>query len=484
MSLDESDSLIPAVLSSELERSIDTFNPSASSYLQRIGLPTENIFSPVEERKKVINALQDALSILSIEEKKKSYYLTKFTIAIAVGLFDGALNYLWNETISALRRLVSKTDLAYFFSVAEKVNSRNKHFSTIEDLNKIEDSNLLDVSHRIGLISDVNYKRLDHVNYMRNHVSAAHPNNNEIDAYEMLSWLTNCLRYVITAKPDHSVVSIKATLENIRTADIPESDFPIIGDDIAKLSQLMIDDLLWTLFGMYVDKRLSATIHKNVAKLAPYVWNASTEDRKYEVGAKFGVYRKNADISRKDATQEFLQIVNGQSYKDQDSLAGELVDKLGSLKSAHYGMNNFYNEYAHAKALKDSLPINGIIPRAARTLWVKVICTCYIGNGYGSRDGVDEAAIPLYKEFIENFTEAEIIVFLHLMEDVEFTLSFNKSTPNKRVKKLANDLLSISENIYVKKALELIITAPDKKLDGLHKIASFKKNLEFLPSLK
>lgn len=46
-----------------------------------------------------------------MEERQRAYYLTKFTVAIAVGLFDGALNYLWDETISSLRRLVSRVDL-------------------------------------------------------------------------------------------------------------------------------------------------------------------------------------------------------------------------------------------------------------------------------------------------------------------------------------------------------------------------------------
>ena len=114
---DESQALIPVERSSKLEKSISSFSPAVAGFLRDVGLPTENILSPVEERRKVINELKNALEVLPMEERQKAYYLTKFTVAVAVGLFDGALNYLWDETISALRRLVGKVDLAYFFAV-------------------------------------------------------------------------------------------------------------------------------------------------------------------------------------------------------------------------------------------------------------------------------------------------------------------------------------------------------------------------------
>jgi len=221
--------------SAELEKSIAGFNAPLADFLNELKLPVDNILYPISERKKVINALDEALQVLSIPEREKAFYLTKFTVAVAVGLFDGALNYLWNETIQAIRTLIINFDLEYFFSVAEKVSSRNKSLNTEEDVEQISDHDLLEAARRIGLLSDVNHKRLDHINYMRNHLSAAHPNENEIDGFEILGWLSNCLKYAITAKPDHSTVSVKRLLENIRTIVVPTTDVPVIITDIARL---------------------------------------------------------------------------------------------------------------------------------------------------------------------------------------------------------------------------------------------------------
>jgi hypothetical protein len=261
---------------------------------------------------------------------------------------------------------------------------------------------------------------------------------------------------------------------------IPIGDFQHIGSEIVKLSQERIDDLLWTLFGMYVDPKMISTAKSNIASLSPYVWPTSSEDRKYEIGAKFGVFRKNAEIARKDAAQEFLQIVDGQKYKDEDSLAGELIEKLITLKSVHFGINNFYNEYAHAKSLEQSLPITGIVPRAARLLWVKVISICYMGNGYGYKEGVDESALPYYRKYVQGFSDDEVSGFLRLFEDPEFKTALDRSKPDKRARKLAEYLKSGTENIHLQRALDLIISAPEKTLYGIANTSAFKNAMKYV----
>lgn len=473
--------IVPAPSPVELEKSISSFSQPLARFLQEVGLPTENVLSPIEERKRVIYSLEDALSELPIEEKEKAHYLTKFTVAISVGLFDGALNYLWDETIKALRTLILNFDLEYFFSITEEISSRYRSVRTAEDLDQISDHDLLEACRRIGLLTDVNYRRLENINYMRNHASAAHPNENELGGYEMVAWLSQCLKYAITAEPDHSVISIKQLLTNIRTVTLPVDDFPAIGEDIPRQPQERVDDLLRTLFGMYVDPRSESTTKSNISHLAPYVWNASTENKKYELGAKYGVYRKNGDTSRREATQEFLEFVDGERYKDEDSLAGELIEKLETLRRVHFGMNNFYNEYPHAKALGNSLPPTGDVPRAARSLWVKVIGICYIGNGHGYREGVDEGALPYYQNHIDNFSEAEIVEFLRLMGDAEFTTALTRNTPDRRIRSLAKTLKEKTSNIHIQRALDLLIEAPAKTLYGLHETTKFKEAVKFVP---
>jgi hypothetical protein len=467
------------ILSPTIENSIEGFNTPLANYLESLGLPTDNVLTPVSERRSLIGALQDALSILPISDRENAYYLSKFTVAIAVGLFDGALNFLWNETISSLRKLIIQIDLLYVLLVLEKLNSKYKGFSSEDDLNGVSDHDLLESCRRIGLLNDISHKKLELINYMRNHASAAHPTDNRVnDAYEMLGWLRTCLKEVISAEIDHSVISVKQLLVNIRTVSIPESDFPAIGSQIAKLSQERIDDFTWTLFGMFTDPRQKELVSLNIEKIGHYAWNSSSVNRRLEIGAKFGLFRVNGEVDRKDLTEKFLSIVGGLAYKDNDSLAGELIEKLESLKSAHFGSNNFYNESPYARDLKRSLPSSGSIPKAAKNMWVKVISICYIGNGRGYKEGVDEQALPYYTDYISKFGEDEISIFLKLFTDTEFSLNLDNLKCDSRTRKLIEQFKAKEKNIFILRCLQILIKAPIGKLEQVARHAEYERELQ------
>jgi hypothetical protein len=477
----DNESKLIKVDSTQLNQPIDNLHEQLEGYLTHVGLPIDNVVVPIEERKKVIVSLEDSLTIIPIDKRLKSHYLSKFTVAISVGLFDGALNYLWDETINAFHQLIIAFDIQYFYSIAEKINSRYKTLSKEEDIEQVSEHDLLETCRRIGLLSDVNYQRLTHVNYMRNHASAAHPNGNDIDGHEMLGWLSVCLKHAITAKPDHSMIAVKQLLTNIRTTTIPSEDYPIIGKDFIKQPIERIDDFLWSIFGLYTIEKTTIETKQNISGIAPYIWNAASEDRKYEIGAKFGVFRKNGEVFRKGACQDFLNTVDGISYKDEDSLAGEIIEKLENLKSSHFATNNFYNEYPHAKALENSLPPNGVIPRASRSLWVKILSMCFVGNGLGFREGVDEAALPYYVKHINNFTESEAVDFIKLFNDPEFSSQLTGRKPDKRVREEANMLKVKMVNTHIIKSLDQIISAPPLTTSKLHSVTAFKSNIVYLP---
>ena len=463
--------------SPNLATSLDSFNQPLAHYLGGLGLPTTAVLAPIEHRRTVIENLAQALEVLPHEKRKTAQYLSRFAVAISVGLFDGALNYLWNETVQALRRLLIRTDLSYFYAVASKINSRYGRLKTEDDMAEVSEHDLLEACRRIGLLTDTNYQRLAHVNYMRNHASAAHPNGNDLDGFEILSWLSNCLRYAIVSEPDHSVVTIKRLLASIRTETIPSDDYPSIGSDVAKLGPAQIDDLVWAIFGMYVDPNASPQVLTNIEGIAERVWAAATEDRRHEIGARVGSYRANGEASRKAKAETFLQKVDGLAYRDLDSLASEMIARLEALKTAHFGGNNFYNEHPHAELLGRSLPVTGEVPRSARPLWVKVLVICYVGNGLGYREGTDEHAAPIYAKHIKAFGDNEIAQFLHLFGDPEFVTDFGLATPDRRLRRVVEALKGRTDNVFLVRALETLEQLPFGRLASATRDSKFQKAL-------
>ncbi|MCV9949234.1 hypothetical protein [Paenibacillus polymyxa] len=444
----------------QIVETMSDFNQPLTEYLERLGLPVEGVLTPVNERKKIINALGEALECLSMEEKQKSVYLTRFTASIIAGLFDGAITYLWNETIISLRKLVIGFDLEHFYKIAESLSSRYKGLQDEEDISNISEYDLLTVCNRMELISDHVFEVFKFINYMRNHSSSAHPNENTIKAYDILSWLENCIAYAINAKPNHSSLKVKQLLHNLRNGEIPNGDINLIGGNIVKLPQQMVDDLLWTIFGLYTDEKTKMNTVENIEKIAEFVWDASTDKKKYELGEKFGHFRVNGLVIRREKAENFLTKVKGLSFRDEDSVAYDIRDTLNSLKSAHFGHNNFYNEWAWAQMLEERIPENGIVPDSVIRDWVKVIAICYSGNGLGYRDGVDEAAVRYYDKFIDSFRDREITVLVSMMNDNEMLYDTDRSTPKRRFQRMCIKLKEKTDNLTLQKCLDYIIKFP------------------------
>ena len=135
--------------------------------LESLGLPMTNVLSTVEERKAVIMMLPHVINKLDNMEFQDAYYLSKFIVAVGTGLFDAALNYLWDETIKQLRLRISNGYLDYFFDISINDDNR-KNYKTEEDLAKLTDAALIEGAYKIGLISEIGYHHLDYIRYMRN----------------------------------------------------------------------------------------------------------------------------------------------------------------------------------------------------------------------------------------------------------------------------------------------------------------------------
>src|SRR5208283_3747558 len=107
---------LPAVRNSvEITGQIDIFSSRLESYLVSLNLPNERVLVAIKERGVVIGNMPIIIDRLTPDQQQRALYISKFIASCGVGLFDSALNYLWNETIVNLRSKVIQFDLEYFY---------------------------------------------------------------------------------------------------------------------------------------------------------------------------------------------------------------------------------------------------------------------------------------------------------------------------------------------------------------------------------
>ena len=150
---------LPVVYESkQIADDVYTFSKGLKLYLEHLSLPITDVLVEIKERETVIANMPNVVEYLNPTQKERAYYISKFIASCSVGLFDAALNYLWNETIVNLREKVIRFDLEYFYDSTIGNPGKRKKFKTEEDLRKLNDSDLVTGCLETGIITEIGYR--------------------------------------------------------------------------------------------------------------------------------------------------------------------------------------------------------------------------------------------------------------------------------------------------------------------------------------
>lgn len=384
---------------------LQTFEKGFLENVSRKGLPVEGIFINVDERVIVFNNINKPLQYLDGAKKEKAIYLTKFLAAVAAGLFDAALNYLWDQTIIEIRNRVIQYDIDYFYDNVSINEERRKNLHGQDDIIKLNDSELILGARNIGLISEIGYKLLDHILYIRNWASAAHPNQNQLTGLQLASWLETCIKEVIALPLSTNIIVIKKLLSNIKINSISENDAKQIASVFRDLSSQQVRNLSLGLAGIYTDASTSQETRQNIHYLLPYLWIHVDEETKQGFGIKYGKFVANNEKAKADFARQFLEIVSGVSYIPDNLKAAEIEIAIQNLLEAHKNSSNFYIEPIFAKQLIGLVGQTGNIPNEVKKLYIAGLIEVFLTNG----NGVAWNAESYYIELINKFSQEEAI---------------------------------------------------------------------------
>lgn len=392
---------------------IAPFEAGLLSYLQSYGLPSEGIFASIDERRVTVSNLHNVVTKIPESDRLTSTYLSKYVAAAAAGLFDAALNYLWDETILQLRTRVAQYDLSYFYDNAVNSPDRRTKLKDATDLDKITDDELIRGAHSIGLVGDIGFKHLDYIRYMRNWVSAAHPNQNDITGLQILTWLETCVKEVITLPLSNATVEIKRLLESIKTTAIDQASANEIAVFFTSLTQEQVDSLGSGFFGIFVREDTLQQTRANILLLFPHLWTRISDETKQSFGLKYGRFSSANDQGAKSLAYQILSHLEGLQFIPDDIRAVQIEDTLDRLIAVHNAVNNFYNESPFARQLESLVGAHGSIPKQIEIKYVHTVVYLFLTNG----NGVAWNAEPIYLRLIDSFDLRKVILAVLSFQD-------------------------------------------------------------------
>lgn len=280
----------------------------------------------------------------------------------------------------------------------------------------------------LRLISDVGFARLDHVRYMRNHASAAHPNQNDLTGLELVTFLQHCIREVINTPTDTVTAHTGRLLANIKKDLLNKAAVEAAAAFFDQLPPDRADTLANGLFGLYTDPDRIPFVADNVRLLWPRLWPFVREAARNSYGLRQARAAATAETSLATAARELIDLVDGTAYPSTEVRAVDMSEALDLLNDAHHGFNNFCSEAAPARRVLDLAGEKGDVPASVRDRYIRVLVDCFLGNGHG----VSSAAELSYERMFSRFSSTDAGVALRLFIDPVYSSLLASSVGRKQ----------------------------------------------------
>lgn len=362
-----------------------------------LGIPRD-VLAPDEEIKHAWQELPRELR--EVPPQLRGDLVARMCVAVAAGLFDGAINYIWNVTVLHLRQRIIDFGLAAVSQILQQ------QFEKV-DLDDLQDSNLIELCLKLNLVTEDGCFFLSQCRETRNNFSAAHPAIGKINDREFITFLNRCTRYALSDESSLVGVDFNDFISAIKGDRFTEGqcDAWVARLDATHDPQRQL--LFGSLHGIYCDPASAEPARLNALDLCIAYQSKLSAAIKSDLIDRHSDYLAKGQNKRHLASQEFFEklgLVTLLNESERHSLISAAVRRLWDV---HLAMNNFHNEPPFAERLMN-LSEAEPIPETIQQQFVHTVVGCYIGNGYG----VSRAAAQYYRAMIRAFSRKEIAILI------------------------------------------------------------------------
>ena len=180
--------------------------PAINELIKYLKIPREVLASDEE----ITYAWQDLpRELKNIPVDLRGELIARMCVAVSAGLFDGAMNYIWNAAIIKLRDKLKNFGLPIIANILEKDFEE-------KNLLELQDSKLLELCLKINIIDEDGFFFLDQCRNIRNNFSAAHPTIGNVNDREFIVFLNRCVKYALADSSSPKGVNINEFINAIK----------------------------------------------------------------------------------------------------------------------------------------------------------------------------------------------------------------------------------------------------------------------------
>jgi hypothetical protein len=392
-------SIVPKTLEPVLPALATTVLPALDLLTTALGIPRTVLASDEE----IQYAWRDLpRELREIPGPLRGELIARMCVAVSTGLFDGAMNYIWNAAILQLRTKIRKFGLPIVAQILQS-DFEEKH------LLELQDSRLLELCLKLNLVDEDGHFFLDQCRDVRNNFSAAHPTLGTVNDREFTTFLNRCVRYALADASSPKGVDIGAFISAVKGPRFSANQNDVWVQRLLETHDAQRQMLVGMVHGLYCDPNTSEPSRLNALDICNALKGGFTGVLRADLVNRHSEYAAKGDEPRHTASLQFFEKLGLLVLLNESEQHAVFYRAIERLWNVHNGMNNFYNEPPFAERLLE-LSSQGAVPETVQEQFVQVVVCCNVGNGYG----ISRAAAPTYEQIIRSFSPREIATMIRL----------------------------------------------------------------------
>lgn len=330
--------------------------------------------------------------------------------------FETSAEKIWQRAITILRKRI--------LSLGEEFVADMVEIDDSDYLQNLPPYTLICLAHELGFIDKSGKQKLLYSNDIFNHYAG-----NDSDGYEEMPQdeanivIKNCIAYILCYDADSfgwQMNDFRDKLKSGRITELYEDVDTMFSTSPYFYLKTTVRSLL-NLFRETEDIEFE-NVTENMTILFPAIWEKLKFEERRALADAYEYFNSKNDSIRIKPLANILLKVKGFDYVAENTRSRTFIKVANLLKSAHFEVNNFYNEPPHIKKLES---LGTKIPNLALKECLTAIIYVKIGNSYG----VSWAAQPYADKLLSRITTEQWTTYLEsYMKDETDLINYIKGS--------------------------------------------------------
>jgi hypothetical protein len=389
---------------------------------------------------------------------------TKVIDALNQGFHELAMEFVWKRALTRLKQTLSTLGMQF---VGEMLDRNDINYMSQPD-SVLTDWDAIRLAENLGVINSTGALKLRYGFELLSHLSRTQ--EEELEIAEAIALIRNCVKYVLAEQNFGIANDFSRFRDRLVTESLTREDEQL--QNLFGSPQFFLKTALRVLLATIKTEGGARLEHAltNLNLVLPEIWLKLTEADKWAVGNTYAESANEGKSETVKALRRALLKVSGFDYVPESLRSNTYKQAAQAVLSAHFSVNNFYNEYEVTNQLAQ---LGTVIPKPALIECMQAYLCVFLGNRYGA----SFEAAPLAEKELKRISSDRWVYYLDkvLTTDDVLLPKLTEYKPARRFCLLINSIDTNLDAVRAPDSKKLVDLAKGNDINNIKYFASFQE---------